>query len=149
MKWINNIPVSAWLLITLALVYSTWNPTAYSLYDYVAHSDGLYSARLLTAAVLLAIYAIYFHESYQTFSVLGLVIFSVIIGAALWLSVDMGVLSPGNTTAWSWLVPAIFSVILWLGLQGGRMYRGATGRLPVSVDHHGHDGHQPTEGHHH
>jgi hypothetical protein len=146
MKWINNIPVSAWLLITLVLVYATWNPTEYSLYDYIVHSDGLKSGRLLTGAVLLALYAIYLHESYQTFSVLGLVIFVVIIGAALWLAIDLGVLRPDSTTAWRWLTPALFSVILWLGLQGGRMYRGATGRMPVSVDHHpaqdgGHHGH--------
>lgn len=136
MQFLNRIPVWGWFLFTFALVYSTWNPTGYSFFEYIGWSDGSYSSRVLLGLALMAMYAIYLHETYQTFNVIGLGIFLALIAAAVWKAADWGVMDAANVNVWQWLAPAVLAFLLTLGLQGGRIYRNATGRVPVSVDHH-------------
>lgn len=147
MRWINNLPVWFWLLFTLVLVHITWNPTGHSLFNYVAFSEGPWSSRFLVGVVLLAIYALYLHETYQTFNMIGALLFVLIIGGTIWKAVDWGLVNATSTNLWQWISPTIFGLLLTLGLQGGRIYRGLTGRIPVSVDHAGHQQDAPV--HHH
>lgn len=141
MQWLNRVPIWGWALFTLVLVYATWNPTGYSMTEYVMWSDGRRAVRFFVAVVLLAVYAFYLHETFLTFNYKGAIIFVLFVAGVLWLAVDFGVLSAASTGAWRWLAPGIFALLLTVGLQGNRIYRNATGRVPVSVDHHGHDGH--------
>lgn len=148
MQWLNRIPIWGWFLFTYVFVFASWNPTGYSLFEYVAFGGGALSSRALTAVVVFAVFALYMHETYLTFSTWGLGIFLLIVATAVWKAVDWGLMSVASTSVWQWLAPTVFALLLTLGLQGNRIYRNATGRIPVSVDHHGHDGHQQTEGHH-
>lgn len=140
MRWINNLPLWAWFLFTMVFVYVTWNPTSFSMFHYVAYSDGAWSSRALLAIVVVTIYALYLHETYQTFNVIGAVLFLLIIAAGLWKAVDWNLIHTSSTGVWQWIVPSVVGFLLFIGLQGGRIYRGVTGRVPVSVDHHP-DGH--------
>jgi hypothetical protein len=147
MQWLNRVPIWAWFLFTFALVYATWNPTGYSLFEYVGFSDGSLSSRALVGVLLMTIYALYLHETYLTFNVVGLGLFLLLFGVAVWKAVDAGIMSATSAGMWQWLVPGVLAFLLALGLQGSRIYRNATGRVPVSVDHADHHA-QPTEGHH-
>jgi hypothetical protein len=142
MQWLNRVPIWGWFLFTYVLVFATWNPTGYSLFEYIGYSDGEWSSRVLVGVVLMALYALYLHETYLTFNVVGLGLFLAIVAAFVWKAVDWGMMSVASTSVWQWLVPTVIAFLLTLGLQGNRIYRNATGRIPVSVDHHGHDGHQ-------
>lgn len=142
MQFLNRIPIWGWFLFTFTLVYATWNPTGYSLYQYLFFSGWGYPGRALVGIAVLGIYVIYAHETYLTFNVLGLIIFLALVAACLWFAADLGIIRAGSAGVWQWLTPGIFAFLLTLGLQGGRIYRNATGRVPVSVDSH-HDA-QPT-----
>ena len=135
MQWLNRISITWWFIITFVFVYATWNPTGYSLFEYVVFSHEPYSSRFVVGALVVAVGSLYLHETHQTFNKIGLIIFACIVGAALWKAIDSGILSTTNSSVWQWITPAIVAFLLTVGLQGGRIYRNATGRVPVSVDH--------------
>lgn len=134
MQWLNRIPLWAWFALTFLLVYATWNPTGYSLIAYVNNPDVSWSTKAVVVAMLMAVYAMYLHETYQTFNIIGGILFAGVVGTVLWKAIDWGMFDASRVNAWQWLVPGLFAFLLTVGLQGGRIWRNLTGRVPVSVD---------------
>lgn len=141
MRRINTINLPIWLalLLTKIVVYSTWNPTSYNFLHYIIMSDASFSSRALLAIALLAVYAFYLNETFQSFNWYGIIIFMGLIAAMIWKAIDWGLVNASDFNIWQWLAPAIVSTFFTLGLIGPRMLRWATGRVPVSarVDHDG------------
>lgn len=139
MNWINRIPIWAWFTFTFAFVYATWNPSGYSAYQFIFFSDQRLSVRFVVAVVVLIVYALYLNETYNSFNKLGALLFVAINGGMIWLAKDWGMINPLTPGFWQWVSPAIMAMFLTLGLQGGRIYRNLTGRMPVSIDQGHHD----------
>lgn len=135
MNRLSNIPIWFWYVFSVAYCYALWNPY-YSLWNFTqGGADPAYKA--LAMVLCLIIGSLYLVEGHRSMSFLGVALFLSLTGAIMWLAFNHGSRF-GYADMWGqWVVGAL----LTFALQGGRMYRALTGRVPVTNDadaHHGH-----------
>lgn len=137
MNKLATVPLWFWYLFSVAYCYIVWNPY-YSMWD-MARSDvdpAIKAIAVITAVIVGAMYLVEGHRSLNT---LGIILFLGLTGAIMWLAFNQGARFAYANWWGQWVVGAL----LTLALQGGRIYRSLTGRVPVSQldsDHHGHHG---------
>lgn len=141
MNALSRIPVYAWYLFSVAYCYAVWNPYA-SLWQ-LAQSDVDPAVKALSIVVALIVISVYLVEGHRSMNPFGITLFLALMGTIFWLAFNTGFRGFGSIHLWGqWVVGLLMTV----ALQGGRIYRSMTGRVPVgtgNVDHdaHGH-GHQ-------
>jgi hypothetical protein len=124
---LSRIPISVWFTISIVLCYATWNPTEYSVVGFI-RSDASLSAKAIVFIIWGAVVVLYAHEVWR--NIKGVFVAGLLLAACLWFAFDMGA-----TLAWAeWWGQILLGILLTIGFQGGRMYRAATGRVPVDGD---------------
>lgn len=142
MYWVNRVPIWAWFLITTALCYAYWNPTNVSLWHWVFASDALASVKVLVAILSVSVLLLYLLETGRSLGKIGLALMGAFLLALSWVCYDTGILRTDNVSSVRWWGQIVVGFVLTVGLQGGRMYRAVTGRVPVAgtetvvTDHH-------------
>jgi len=138
MNRLANIPIKVWYLFSVVYCYMLWNPY-YSLWSFVqgAADPALKAIAIILAVIIAALYLI---EGHRSMNVVGIVLFLSLTGAVMWLAFNHGARFNYAELWGQWVVGAFMT----LALQGGRIYRSMTGRVPVTgtVEH-------DTAGHHH
>ncbi len=104
--------------------------------------DANASAKAVVSMVALVVLSFYAVEGHKTWNAFGLAIFIAMIGATFWFAFDNGFHGWRYADFWGQWIVGLFMA---LAVQGGRLYRSLTGRVPVSpdaTDHHagGHHG---------
>jgi len=127
MNRLANISLHAWYLFSVAYCYCLWNPY-YSLFDFArGGADPAIKAIAIVMAVIVA--AMYLVEGHKSLNGFAIGLFLALTGALLWFGFNQGV-RYAYVDYWAqWIVGGM----LTLALQGGRMYRALTGRVPVGT----------------
>lgn len=134
MNRLSNIPIWAWYLFSVAYCYLLWNPY-YSLWHF-AQSGSDPALKAVAIVLSLIIGSLYLVEGHRSLNAFGIVLFMALTAAIMWLAFNHGTRFSHVDMWGQWIVGAL----LTLALQGGRIYRSLTGRVPVASDgsEHGH-----------
>jgi hypothetical protein len=135
MNKLANIPVHLWYYFSVGYCYVLYNPW-YSLTDFLRGDfDPAWKAILVVVA--LCVLSLYLVEGHRSMNIVGITLFFGLLGAIMWLAFNHGIRF-GFVEYWGQL---IVGLLMTIALQGGRIYRSVTGRVPVgtgNVDHPGH-----------
>lgn len=120
------------LLFAAALVFSTYNPTAFSYVSWVMDEDTRLGPIVALLGIALLIGWVIFARA--TFRSLGW--FGIVLGVALfacftWLFLDMGWVSMDSPGTLSWIGLVILSLILATGMSWSHIRRRMSGQLDV------------------
>lgn len=115
----NNInSVLIRIFFATLLVMLTYNPTAYSYYDWVIYSIDKFDVMVVVAGVVLLIgWSIFIRATLRSLGAFGLTLAFALCGTLLWLIIDWGLVSIENITAVTWIVLLIISLILGIGMS--------------------------------
>lgn len=126
MNSLSRIPVWFWYAFSVAYCYAIWNPY-YSLF-HLLQGGADPAVKTLLTIVALIIASLYIVEGHRTLNVWGIILFVALFGTIFWLAARMGIHQYGTIQWWGqWIV----GLLLTIALQGGRIYRSVTGRVPI------------------
>lgn len=138
MNALSRIPIWAWYLFSVIYCYAVWNPYA-SLYHLLG-SDADPAIKALTVVLALIVASLYIVEGHRTLNWFGIALFVALFGCIFWLAAKMGIHESRSIQWWGqWVV----GLLMTIAVQGGRIYRNLTGRVPVGTTI------EDTGGHHH
>lgn len=123
-------------LAALALVLLTYNPSGFSAYHWVSSAISLGEfgpLHLLLIGVLLAGWAIFWIATWRSLDTLGVVLASIILGAIIWLLIDIGLLAANTVSSATWIGLIFLAAILTVGVTWSHVWRRITGQ--VTVEH--------------
>ncbi|MGI9220263.1 MAG: DUF6524 family protein [Woeseiaceae bacterium] len=121
---------------SLALVLLTFNPSGFSAYHWItsAISAGTFGPlHLLLIGVLLAGWAILWIATWRALDTFGVILASIILGAIVWLLIDIGLLSADSVSAVTWIGLVFLAAVLTIGVSWSHIWRQITGQ--VNVEH--------------
>lgn len=119
-------------LAALALVLATYNPTQW---NYMRWAMANYTTSLpmvaLAGLVLLAAYAVFLSATYRSIGIFGIALVTALLGAALWVLTDWGLISITEPGPLTWVVLVGISLILGVGISWSIASRELTGQSDV------------------
>lgn len=119
-------------LFAAALVFGTYNPTAYSWISWVLDSESSFGPVPAIIGVLLLIgWVIYLRATFMSMGLLGVALGTTLFACIIWLFIDLGVLSLDSTSALSWLALLLVSLLLATGMSWSHLRRRWSGQLDV------------------
>jgi hypothetical protein len=121
-------------ICALFLVLVTYNPSGQSAYHWI--SDAIAQSafgplHLILVAVLLIGWVVYSIASWRALGALGFILAAVLLGAVIWLLVDIGLLKAESVSAVTWIVLVAISMVLAIGVSWSHVWRRLTGQLNV------------------
>ena len=123
--------IGRWLF-ALALVFGTYNPTAYSYVSWVMGEGTEMGPEIAVVGLILLIaWIIYLRATFQSMGVLGISLGIALFAAIIWLFVDMGLISLDSTSVVTYLVLILLSLILATGMSWSHIRRRLTGQFDV------------------
>ena len=117
------------LILSVALVAATWNPTDYSFVRWAMETSGQLPLKVLGGLVLLALYVIVLTAVLRGIGVLGVILILGVTAAAAWVLVDWGGLSLSDPGALAWAAILALSLVLAVGMYWGILWRRLTGQV--------------------
>jgi len=118
----------------LLLVFVTYNPSGESAYHWISSAiaaSDFGPLHLILVAVLLIGWVVYWIASWRALGVLGVVLVAVLLGAIIWLLIDLGLLRAESVSAITWIVLVAVAVVLAIGVSWSHIWRRLTGQLNV------------------
>ena len=121
---------------SLILVLATYNPTAYSYWDWVmtaisGESTGLGPAHFVVGVVLLIGWVILLAATQRSLGFLGLLLGGALLGGVVWLLVDIGWLNVDSVSSVTWIGLICIAILLAVGLSWSHVWRRLTGQFEV------------------
>lgn len=118
----------------LILVLVTYNPSGQSAYHWI--SDAIAQSafgplHLILVAVLLIGWVVYWVASWRALGALGFILAAVLLGAIIWLLVDIGLLKAESVSAVTWIVLVAIAMVLAIGVSWSHIWRRLTGQFNV------------------
>ena len=114
------------------LVMATYNPTAWSYYDWIIYSFEKFDVLVVLAGIVLLIgWTIYIRATLRSLGAFGLILAFAFFGTLLWLIIDRGLVSVENITAVSWIILVIMSFVLGVGMSWSFIRRSMSGQFDV------------------
>ena len=123
-----------WLFAFL-LVAATYNPTQWNFVRWA--TDNYASETPITVflgLILVICYVIFIRATLRSIGVFGILLVAALVGALIWVLLDMGWLSLENSALNMWLGIFAVSVVLGIGLGWSIVRRRLSGQLDVD-DH--------------
>lgn len=121
----------------LVLVFLSYNPSGWSWFHWAQgafNGDGLEPLHYFSGIVLLAGWTVFVIATERSLGILGIIIGAAVIGTAIWLLVDIGVLRAGSMTGVAWLALFSLATLLAVGLSWSHIWRRLSGQLEVDSD---------------
>jgi len=123
--------VLRWVFAFLLLA-ATFNPTEYNYVDWVRSYGGAnLSIAVLTGLVLGIGYIIYLRATLRSIGAFGMLLVLAVVGAALWVLYDLGVLRLDNASFNLWLALGALSFVLGIGLSWSHVRRALSGQSDI------------------
>ncbi|MEM7171470.1 MAG: DUF6524 family protein [Pseudomonadota bacterium] len=120
------------VLFSIALVFSTYNPTQYSYVDWVlTYADGQLPFVVLAGITLLICYVIYVRATMRSIGVFGVVLAGAFTAALIWVLIETGILEIDSSGALQWIVLTAIAIILGIGLSWSHVRRLLSGQSDV------------------
>lgn len=121
-------------IAALALVLLTYNPSGHSAYHWTVDAFGNSAfgpLNLLVIGLLLAGWAVFWIATWRALDTLGVVLSALILGAIVWLLVDVGWIRTDSVPAITWVVLVCLATILAIGVSWAHISRRVTGQVEV------------------
>lgn len=119
-------------LFAAALVFGSYNPTAYSYVSWILAEGTEFGPILaIIGLVLLTCWIIFLRATFLSMGWLGICLGGALFACVLWLFVDLGLLSLEATGTITWLGLVILSLILATGMSWSHIRRRLTGQIDV------------------
>jgi len=119
---------------SLVLVFVSYNPSGHSYLHWVRESvsdDTLGALQFFVGAVLVAGWAIFLVATGNSLGKVGAFIAAAMIGTALWLLAQIGLVSAETTRSLVWLALFALATLLAIGLSWSHIWRRLSGQLEV------------------
>lgn len=128
MNILGRIPFWGWYLFSVAYCYAIWNPVGYSLYHLIgSNADPAIKGICIVLALIVA--SLYIVEGHRSLNLFAIILFFALFGFIFWWAAIVGFHNFGSIQFWGhWIV----GLLLTIALQGGRVYRSLTGRVPTA-----------------
>jgi len=127
-SWIGVI----WRLVfAVALVLLTFNPSGLSFYHWLLEAQVDVAAKALVGIALLIGWIVCLRTAFIALGMLGLVLGAALFAAAVWLLVNLGVISLSGVSALTWVALVILGLLLGIGLSWSLIRARATGQIEV------------------
>lgn len=120
------------VLLAAALVFGTYNPTAYSFTSWVfseGHEFGPETA--IVGIILLIAWIVLLRATFLSFGWLGVILWAALCGSIIWWLVDEGWLSLESSGAITWVILVVISLVLAAGTSWSHLRRRLTGQVAV------------------
>ena len=128
----NIVSFLARWLFAAALVIGTYNPSEYSYVNWAfSDIDEFGPVMALVGVALLIAWIVFLRATLRSLGVVGIVLGAALFGCLIWLFIDMGLLSLESTSALTWIVLLLLSLILAAGLSWSHIRRRLTGQFDV------------------
>jgi hypothetical protein len=126
------------LLLALALVLITFNPTGFSFLHWFANGfPAITPLKVVVGLVLAIAWIVFIRATLQSIGIVGVVLMGVFFGALIWLLVSWGWIDMDSGRAVTWIVLFIVSMVLTAGLSCAHIRRRLSGQATVDeVDEH-------------
>ena len=115
-----------------ALLSATFNPTPY---NFVRWSQANWETQMpltvLLGLILGVGYIIYVGATFRSLGAFGMLVIAALCGAVVWVLIDWGVLSLGNSNLTVWLGIFALSLILGIGLSWSILRQRLSGQATV------------------
>ena len=114
------------------LLAATFNPTPYNFTRWAQANWQAQMPLTLLFGLLLAVgYIIYVGATFRSLGAFGMLVIAALFAAVIWVLIDWGVLSLGNTNLTVWLGILALSVILGIGLSWSILRQRLSGQASV------------------
>ena len=122
------------LVGALLLVLLTYNPSGQSAYHWI--SDAIAQSafgpfHLILVAILLIGWVVYWIASWRALGPVGVVLVAILLGAIIWLLIDIGLLRAESMSAVTWIVLVAIALVLAIGVSWSHIWRRMTGQFNV------------------
>lgn len=119
-------------LFAVVLVMGTYNPTEYSYASWITAPDTQLGPAIAVVGILLLIgWVVYLRATFMSLGWLGVILGTALFGCLVWLLVDLGWLNLDSTSALTWVVMVLLSLILAFGMSWSHVRRRLTGQFDV------------------
>jgi hypothetical protein len=129
---ISFVGIIVRIILAIALVLLTYNPSGYSFVNWVLSDLANFNAvKGFCGALLLVAWVIFARTAYVSLGNLGIFLSALVLGTLVWLLYDMNLLTSTDSTVMVWIVLIITGVILGLGLSWSLIRQRTTGQVEV------------------
>ncbi|MBU1565784.1 MAG: hypothetical protein KJ630_09165 [Proteobacteria bacterium] len=119
-------------VMALFLVFVTYNPSGYSWYHWLVGAENKVDPLIALTGVLLLIgWVIYVRATARSLGVLGTLLSLVLFGTLVWALVYYRIISLENTILLTYILQAILSAVMAIGLSWSHVRRRLTGQFDV------------------
>ena len=120
------------MLCAIALVLLTFNPTGHSFYHWLtSEPTGITAPKAVAGIALLIGWIGCLRTAFVSLGMVGLVLGGALLGAFVWLLVDLRWISVSSSTSLAWVVLLVVGILLGLGLSWSLLRARATGQVEV------------------
>ena len=131
-KGINWFGFLLRLLAAFILVFSSYNPSEYSYYHWASKNINSLTPMIALAGVLLLIgWTILLRATFRSLGPFGLLLAAAFLGVLLWMMIDWGWFDADSLTAMTYIVLAVLSGVLAIGVSWSHIRRRITGQIDV------------------
>ena len=131
-KGINWFGFLLRLLAAFILVFSSYNPSGYSYYHWASENIDNLTPMIALAGVLLLIgWTILLRATFRSLGPFGLLLAAAFLGVLLWMMIDWGWFDADSLTAMTYIVLAVLSGVLAIGVSWSHIRRRITGQIDV------------------
>jgi hypothetical protein len=119
-------------LFALALVFGTYNPTAWCYFNWAtAESTTFGPVVAIVGIVLLIGWIIFIRATFTSMGWLGIALEAALFSCVVWLFVEQGWLDLASEGTIAWVVLVILSLILAVGMSWSHIRRRLSGQFDV------------------
>ena len=120
------------IAVAAALVLVTYNPTGYSFYHWLTEPPpGINAVKALLGVILLIGWVVCLRTVYVALGWLGVILGMALLGALVWVFVDMKWIDLASPSAVAWVALLILGAILGVGLSWSLIRARLTGQIEV------------------
>lgn len=128
------------MLIAAIVVFTTYNPSGNSIFHWIKNNENPTDAWVILVAIIAIIANIaLLIAAWKALGKVGTIIVVIFFAALVYLSLQEGWVTAGNTVSLEWLALILYSTFLGIGLSGAIIWRRATGQVVTDeaddIDH--------------
>ena len=114
-------------LISLALVFVTYNPSEYSWVHWL-NSDAAMVYKAASGIVLLIGWVMFLRATWNSLGAFGTLLAAAFFGVMIWLLIEWGLLTLGSTSVIVWVLEFVLSGVLAVGMSWSHIRRKMSGQ---------------------
>lgn len=120
------------IVIAIALVFATYNPSGHSFYHWLtAPPPEITAIKAFAGVVLLIGWLVCLRTALVSMGAVGLVLGAALLGTLVWVLVQAKFIEPSSPTAITWIALGILGVLLGVGLAWSLIRARTTGQVEV------------------